>query len=112
MSPEVNPFTFGELFKWLLSALGGIALWVASVFHKRLEAGEKSHLSLTDKVRDVEYMSVSRTTYHTHVKDTQDAFDAIRKESMDREQRIILEIRSVRTDLQGRIDSLFQRSER
>lgn len=78
------------------------------MFHKRLDAQGADHTALTEKVRDVEFMSVGRDTYQSHVKDTHDAFEKMRKESIAREDRIVAEIRS----LGVRIDTLFQRPER
>ena len=108
MTPDAVPFSFSDVFKWALSALAGVTVWVASMFHKRLDAQGADHTALTEKVRDVEFMSVGRDTYQSHVKDTHDAFEKMRKESIAREDRIVAEIRS----LGVRIDTLFQRPER
>ncbi|MEQ1580897.1 MAG: hypothetical protein ABL964_09920 [Steroidobacteraceae bacterium] len=112
MSPETPPFEITDIIKWLLSALGAVSLWVVNVFHKRLNGHEEKHHELTEKVRDVEFMSVGRDTYQTHVKDTHDAFDAMRRESIAREARIIEEIRSIRTEVVQRVDALYNRGQR
>ena len=108
MTPEVVPLSFSDVFKWLVSALGALLVWVASVFHKRLDKHEGKHSALTEKVRDVAFMAVGRDTYQAHVHDTHESFEKMRKESILREDRIVAEIRS----LGVRIDTLFQRQER
>ena len=105
MTPEVVPLSFSDVFKWLVSALGALLVWVASVFHKRLDKHEGKHSTLTEKVRDVEFMAVGRDTYQAHVHDTLESFEKMRKESILREDRIVAEIRNLGT----RIDTLFER---
>ena len=108
MTPDAVPFSFADVCKWALSALAGVTVWVASVFHKRLDGQDANHTALAEKVRDVEFMSVGRDTYQAHVHDTHESFEKMRKESIAREDRIVAEIRS----LGVRIDTLFRRPER
>ena len=111
MTPE-SPLTFADIFKWLLSALGAVALWVITMFSKRLDGHEITYKELVEKVRELELNSVSRDTHHQHEVSTKDSIDALRREAITREERLVTEIRGVGTSLGARIDTLFQRPDR
>lgn len=71
MSPE-TPLTFADLFKWLLSALGGLAMFVLSMFSGRLRKVEAAHELLQQQIRAVDVDKVSRDTHHEHEKIVRD----------------------------------------
>jgi len=102
VAPE--PITLWDLLKWLVSGLGAIALWIARMFHKRLDEHEISHSQLVEKVRDLELNSVSRPTFQRHESDIKDSFESMRKEAIGREDRIVGAI----TRLESRIDKVLE----
>lgn len=103
MTPDA-PFTLWDIAKWLGSALVAVCLWALGLFKKRIEVAEVSHAQLVEKVGELELNTVSRDTHQRHEADTRDALDAMLRESIAREDRIISEIRGLGT----RIDNLFQ----
>lgn len=108
MTPDTEPASLVDAIKWLVSALGAVALWILGMFKKRIEAQEMSHTQLLEKVRELELTTVGKDTFQRHEADTNDKLDAMRREAIGREDRIVNEIRG----LGSRIDTLFQRHER
>ncbi len=102
MTPE--PFTLWDLLKWLASALGALALWMARMFHKRLDDHDVSHSQLVEKVRELELNTISRPTFQRHEADIKDSFDTMRREATGREDRIVGAINR----LEGRIDKFLE----
>lgn len=108
MTPDAEPLGLVDIAKWLASALGALALWVAALFKKRLEAAEMSHAQLVEQVRELELNSVSRDTYHRHENDVHQQLTDMQKKAEGREDRILTAI----GDLGKRVDALFQRADR
>jgi hypothetical protein len=102
VTPE--PFTLWDLLKWLASALGALALWMARMFHKRLDDHDVSHSQLVEKVRELELNTISRPTFQRHEADIKDSFDTMRREATGREDRIVGAINR----LEGRIDKFLE----
>lgn len=106
MAPET--LSLWDILKWLASALGAVALWGFRMFSKRVDQHELNHTQLVEKVRELEFSTVGKDTFQKHVSDTTDRLDAMRKEAIGREDRIVAEIRGLGT----RIDTLFQRADK
>jgi len=108
VTPETEPTTLVDIIKWLVSALGAVALWVLGLFKKRIEGIEVSHTQLIEKVRELELNSVSRDTYHRHEQTVHEQLTEMQKKADGREDRILEAIK----DVGKRVDALFQRSDR
>lgn len=98
--------------KWLASALGAVALWVANQWKKRIEANEVSHAQLVEKVRELELSTVSRDTHHRHEQDVHDQLNEMQRKADVREDRILTAIAALDEKMGKRIDTLFQRADR
>ena len=107
MSPETDPITLADVVRWLASALGAVALWVARVFHKRLDQHEANHADLVKQVREIDAMMVTRDTFHRHEVDIYGRLDEMRKDATGREDRIVAAFKEEFRDLRNRLDKVL-----
>lgn len=107
MSPEADPITLTDIIRWLASALGAVALWVARMFHKRLDQHEGNYTDLVRQVREIDATMVTRDTFHRHEVDVYGRLDEMRKDATGREDRIVAAFKEEFRDLRNRLDKVL-----
>lgn len=107
MIPESDPITLADVVRWMASALGAVALWVARVFHKRMDGHETNHSDLVKQVREIDAQMVTRDTFQRHEADVYGRLDEMRKEAVGREDRIVSAFRDEFRELRSRIDKVL-----
>lgn len=108
MTPEQEPLTAWTVVRWLLDALGALAVMVLSMLNGRLKKVEAGHEQLQQQVRELDVQKVSRDTHHEHEKDVRDMLRDMDKKGEDRGERIFQAL----AELGKRVDGLYQRHER